>query len=93
MKENQTQPIRVKFRDKVNELSLSGDLQAADTIIVIAPGFFGYGSSIAEAKKNCIAAGAKKTMTMKAYLGDKTLGVTDYGDVTANAFLMCLGEI
>ena len=81
-KDNQSQ---VQFQNLEN-------LSAADTFIVVGPGYYGYGVSIAAARKNCIKAGCPRSAKMRAYLGDESLGAGCFG-VSANKVLVCLGEV
>lgn len=63
------------------------------TILVVGPGYYGYGSSLKEAKANCLASGAKRTDPMKAFMGDDSIGVTGMGEIRSDNVLVCLGEI
>ncbi len=81
------------LKDRSQELRVSGDIAQVTTIIVIGPGYYGYGASLKEAKANCITSGAKRTDKMLAYMGDDSLGVTGMGAVRADKVLVCLGEI
>lgn len=85
--------LKVKHKDKKQSIGIRGDLQSADTFLVVGPGFCGYGESLKAAKENCIKAGCPKKAEMKAYLGDNKLGVDGFGQVSANKVLFCLGAI
>ena len=61
--------------------------------VVLAFGYWGKGDTIKEAKKNCMKEGCKAKEKMVAFAGDKSIGVTGYGCVQADKFLISLGEI
>ena len=87
--------VTVTHKGKSQELVFNSleNLSSADTFIVVGPGFYGYGESIAAARKNCIAAGCPRSKKMLGYLGDESLGVSGFGIVSAQKVLICLGEV
>ena len=87
------QSFTVSLKGKEQRLRVYGDIRLVTTILVVGPGYYGYGHSLKVAKANCIASGAKRTDKMLAYMGDDSLGVTGMGEIRAEKVLVCLGEI
>ncbi len=85
--------ITIKQGDETQELRISDTgLEGLDTILVVGPGYYGYGVSIKAAKDACIKAGCPRKARMLAYMGDDTLGVTDFGEVRS-LVMVELGEV
>jgi len=87
--------LTIEHKGNTQELGFHNldNLASADTFLVVGPGYYGYGVSLAAARKNCVSAGCKPGAKKLAYLGDSTLGVTGVGTVVAEKVLVCLGEI
>jgi hypothetical protein len=83
----------VSLKGKEQQLRVAGDISLVTTILVVGPGYYGYGHSLKAAKANCIASGAKRTDKMLAYMGDDSIGVTGMGAVRSDKVLVCLGDI
>jgi hypothetical protein len=66
---------------------------AETTYLVIGPGYYGYGNTLKQAYKNCTDAGCSRKHKRLAYVGDDSVGVNDFGQVSANRYLISLGEI
>jgi hypothetical protein len=81
------------LRDENSKItpSLLKDCEA--TFLVIGPGYYGYGTTLKNAKAACIKAGCSTKHKMLAFAGDDSVGVNDFGSVSANRFLIGLGEI
>lgn len=88
--------ITITQGEKSQQLNFSDSITGmneANTFMVVGPRYYGYGESIKSAKQNCIKAGCKKMAVVKAYLGDESLGVTNFGEIRADKVLFCLGEV
>ena len=81
--------------ETINTLEHHGEWAKVTSFMVVGPGVYGYGKDPATAKKNAKAQGTGKGKGDKFLLfaGDDSLGITGWGQVTANVCLFQLGEI